>query len=80
MMHGTMKLNLIFVVPCIMLYSGEKVQQDATIAFFIRNAFTLHVSGETVTGNMYSKAIANKKRNCCILLDLFHHMKLKFST
>ena len=29
--------------------------------------------GETVTQNMYSKAIANKKRNCCILLDLFHH-------
>ena len=31
--------------------------------------------GETVTRNMYSKAIANKKRNYCILLDLFHHYK-----
>ena len=29
--------------------------------------------GEIVTRNMQSKAIANKKRNCCILLDLFHH-------
>ena len=28
--------------------------------------------GEIVTRNMQSKAIANKERNCCILLDLFH--------
>ena len=32
--------------------------------------------GEIVTRNMKSKAIANKKRNCCILLDLFHYYKL----
>ena len=25
---------------------------------------------------MQSKAIANKKRNCCILLDLFHQYKV----
>ena len=25
------------------------VQQDATIAFFIRNGFTLHVSGDNLT-------------------------------
>ena len=31
--------------------------------------------GEIVTRNMSSKAIANKKRKCCILLDLFHHYK-----
>ena len=31
--------------------------------------------GEIVTRNMWCKAIANKKRNCCILLDLFHHYK-----
>ena len=33
--------NLIFVVPCIMLYSGEISPTNATIAFFIRNGFTL---------------------------------------
>ena len=31
--------------------------------------------GEIVTRNMSSKAIANKKRNCCIFLDLFHNYK-----
>ena len=28
--------------------------------------------GEIVTRNMSNKTTANKKRNCCILLDLFH--------
>ena len=28
---------------------GEISQQDATIAFFIRNGFTLHVSGDYLT-------------------------------
>ena len=29
--------------------------------------------GGIVTRNMQSKAIAKNKRNCCILLDLFHY-------
>jgi len=29
--------------------------------------------GGIVTRNMKSKAIAKNKRNCCILLDLFHY-------
>jgi len=29
--------------------------------------------GGIVIRNMYSKAIAKNKRNCCILLDLFHY-------
>jgi len=29
--------------------------------------------GGIVTRNMWSKAIAKNKRNCCILLDLFHY-------
>ena len=29
--------------------------------------------GGIVTRNMYSKAIAKNKRNCCILLELFHY-------
>ena len=29
--------------------------------------------GGIVTRNMQSKAIAKNKRNCCILLELFHH-------
>ena len=36
-------------------------------------SIVLLMMGEIVTRNMKSKAIANKKRNCCILLDLFHH-------
>ena len=35
-------------------------------------SIVLLMTGEIVTRNMYSKAIANKKRNCCTLLDLFH--------
>ena len=31
--------------------------------------------GGIVTRNMYSKAIAKNKRNCCILLDLFHYLR-----
>jgi len=46
----------IFVVPCIMLYSGE-IQQDATIAFFIRNGFTLHVSGDSLTHHQEYSAL-----------------------
>ena len=38
-------------------------------------SIVLLMMGEIVTRNMYSKANANKKRNCCILLDLFHHYK-----
>ena len=41
-------LKLIFVVPCIMLNS-EINQQDATIAFILRNGFNLHVSGDNST-------------------------------
>jgi len=32
--------------------------------------------GGIVTRNMQSKAIAKNKRNCCILLDLFHYYSL----
>jgi len=38
-------------------------------------SIVLLMMGEIVTRNMQSKAIANKKRNCCFLLDLFHHYK-----
>ena len=31
--------------------------------------------GGIVTRNMQSKAIAKNKRNCCILLDLFHYVQ-----
>ena len=33
------------------------VQQDATIAFFIRNGFTLHVSGDNLTHHQEYNAV-----------------------
>ena len=40
-------------------------------------SIVLLMMGEIFTRNMQSKAIANKKRNCCILLDLFHQYTQK---
>ena len=36
-------------------------------------AYVLLIMGGIVTRNMQSKAIEKNKRNCCILLDLFHY-------
>ena len=42
--------NLILVVPCIMLYSGEiSPTRCNNYVFILRNGFTLHVSGDNIT-------------------------------
>ena len=42
--------NLIFVVPCIMLYSGEiSPTRCNNCVFILRNGFILHVSGDNLT-------------------------------
>ena len=42
--------NLIFVVPSIMLYSGEiSPTRCNNCVFIFRNGFTLHVSGDNLT-------------------------------
>ena len=46
----------IFVVPCIM-HNSEIIQQDATIAFILRNGFTLHVSGDNSTHHQEYNAV-----------------------
>ena len=40
-------------------------------------AYVLLMMGGIVTRNMQSKAIAKNKRNCCILLDLFHYQTFR---
>ena len=35
----------------------KSVQQDATIAFFIRNDFTLHVAGDNLTHHQEYNAV-----------------------
>ena len=37
--------------------NSQTVQQDATIAFFIRNGFTLHVSGDNLTHHQEYNAV-----------------------
>ena len=56
---------LIFVVPCIMLYIGEISPTRCNNCIFYLQW-------------LYSFAIANKKRNCCNLLDLFHQFTVPF--
>ena len=46
----TLFLFLIFVVPCIMLYSDEiSPTRCNNCVFILRNGFTLHVSGDNLT-------------------------------
>ena len=46
----TLSLNLIFVVPNIMLYSSEiSLSRCNNCVFILRNGFTLHVSGDSLT-------------------------------
>ena len=48
--------------------------QQAKLAYQYKNTKRkLLMMGGIVTRNMSSKAIAKNKRNCCILLDLFHY-------
>jgi len=48
---------LIFVVPCIMLYSGEISPTRCNNCVFIRNGFTLHVSGDNLTHHQEYNAV-----------------------
>ena len=50
-------LYLIFVVPCIMLYSGEISPIRCNNCVFIRNGFTLHVSGDNLTHHQEYNAV-----------------------
>ena len=60
--------------------------QQLRLFFAMALLFFLHVSGDNSThhqeyicciwpqvGRLTSKAFAKNKRNCCILLDLFHY-------
>ena len=62
MMHGTTNIKSIDA-------------QQANLFTSISTPRVLLMMGEIVSRNMWSKAIANKKRICCILLDLFHHYR-----
>ena len=48
---------LIFVVPCVMLYSGEISPTRCNNCVFIRNGFTLHVSGDNLTHHQEYNAV-----------------------
>jgi len=48
---------LIFVVPCIMLYIGEISPTRCSNCVFIRNGFTLHVSGDNLTHHQEYNAV-----------------------
>ena len=64
MMHGTTNIKFIDA-------------QQAKLAYRYKNTKRkLYKTNAAIWYNkIRSKAIANKKRNCCILLDLFHHYK-----
>ena len=48
---------LIFVVPSIMLYIGEISPTRCNNCVFIRNGFTLHVSGDNLTHHQEYNAV-----------------------
>ena len=54
--------SLIFVVPCIMLYSGEISPTRCNYCVFIRNGFTLHVSGDNLTHQQEYNAVYGQLR------------------
>jgi hypothetical protein len=60
-MHGTTNIKFIDV-------------QQAKLAYQYKNTKRkLYKTNAAIWYNNKSKAIANNKRNCCILLDLFHY-------
>ena len=54
------------IIRSTMLY----IQQDAKIAFFIRNGFTLHVSGDNLTHHQEYNAVYNKMQQLRFLFAM----------
>ena len=60
------------MVPCIILNS-EIIPTNATIAFILRNGFTLHVSGDNSTHQEYNAVYGLSGRQvylCCNFVNI----------
>jgi len=49
--------------------------QQLRFLFATALLYMFQVTISPIIRSTKSKAVANKKHNCCILLDLFHHYK-----